>query len=124
MPAGGDGACDDPLPFAKALHLCAQFLDDADRLMPDRQAGGDRVLTAQDVHVGTADRGGGDTNQGVARADFRNRLVFQDNPVFFDEYRSFHAGHGTASTRGNPGRVAACVSLSPIAGLTQSLGKG
>ncbi|MNG09196.1 hypothetical protein D3C84_926050 [compost metagenome] len=65
--------------------------------MPHCQALGDWVFAAQDMHVGAADRGGGDANQGIERPDFGDGFVVEHNPVFLDEYCGFHGGHGDPS---------------------------
>jgi len=66
----------------------------------DGQAFGHRILAAQDMHVGAADRRGGDTHQCVQRANLRDRLVIQHDAILFDEYHRFHHGHGQDSCAG------------------------
>ena len=55
-----DGAGDHSLPFAIALHVASEFLDDAHWLVTDGQAWGYRLFAFENVHVGAADGGGRD----------------------------------------------------------------
>ncbi|MNP60204.1 hypothetical protein D3C76_1552680 [compost metagenome] len=72
--------------------------------MADGQAFFHRVFAAQNVHIRTADRGRGDANQGICRADLGNGLVIQHNSIFVDKDRSFHVCHGNASAPGVDGK--------------------
>ncbi|MNP47897.1 hypothetical protein D3C76_1419810 [compost metagenome] len=92
--AGCDGAGDHPLPFVKALHLRAQFLDHAHRFMAHGQPFRHRVLAPQDMHIGTADRRGGDANQRIQWPDVGDRFVIQHDAVLVDKDRRFHECHG------------------------------
>ncbi|MNM58081.1 hypothetical protein D3C81_693030 [compost metagenome] len=94
MAAGSDRTGDDPLTFSEALNLAAELFNDADRLVTDGQAFGDRVLAAQDVHVGAADCRGGYAHQRVGRPHFGDGFFIQNNAVLFNEDCRFHAGHG------------------------------
>jgi hypothetical protein len=49
-------------------------VDDADRLMADRQTSHHRVLAFENLDIGAADRGRRDLDQRVERADIRGRL--------------------------------------------------
>ena len=92
---GADRPGNHPLALAVALHRAAQLLDHADRLVAHRQALGHRVLALQNVHIGAADRGGGDAQQRVVGADSGDGLVGQFNAAGFDKDGGFHAaGHG------------------------------
>jgi hypothetical protein len=55
--ARGDGADQHALADLVADDGGAELVDDADRLVADDPARGDRVLALEDVHVGAADRG-------------------------------------------------------------------
>jgi hypothetical protein len=79
MAARRDRACNDPLPLDIAGDRRAELFDDANGLMSDREALGDRVLALQNMDVGTADRGGGDPHQRIGRAHVRNQLLIQDD---------------------------------------------
>ena len=70
-----DGAGDDALALAVALHGATELLDDADRFVANGQARRDRILALQDVDVGAADRRGGDADERVERADIGHRLL-------------------------------------------------
>lgn len=94
--AGGDGAGDDPLAFLKALNLRAELLDHAYRLVAYGQAPGHRIFATQDVHIGAADRCGGDSHQCIQWADIRDGLFFQHDSVLLNENCRFHERHGTS----------------------------
>ena len=70
-----DRAGDHALALAVALHGRAELLDDADRLVTDGQALGDRIFAFEDVDVGAADRRRGDAQQRVQRTDIGDRLL-------------------------------------------------
>ncbi len=56
LAAGGDGADEHPVADLVARHAGSQLFDHADRLVADDQARAHRILAAQDVQVGAADR--------------------------------------------------------------------
>jgi hypothetical protein len=56
------------------LFDATELLDDANRLMADREAFAHRIFTAKDMNVGAADRGCRHTNQCVERPNIRDRL--------------------------------------------------
>lgn len=85
---GLNGVGNDALAFPVALHGRAEFLDDADGLVSDRQPFRDRILAPEDMNVGAADGGGRDPQQGVQRADIGRRLVLKGDPAGLDEHRS------------------------------------
>ena len=88
--ARADRAGDHPLPLHIALHVGAQLLDHANRLMANGQAFGNGVLALHDVNVRAANRRRRDPHQRVVRSDVGNRFVFQRDPPRFDEHRRLH----------------------------------
>jgi hypothetical protein len=93
MPAGRDSTGDDPLSLPIAAHGGTKLLDDADRLVPDREASGHRILAFEDMDVSAADCGGGDADQGIERPNIRDRLLIKDDASGLDKDRNFHLGH-------------------------------
>jgi hypothetical protein len=66
LAAGRDGADQDAIADLVAGHAGAELRDDADRLVSDDEPRFDRILTADDVQVGAADRRRGDLDQRFA----------------------------------------------------------
>jgi hypothetical protein len=61
-------AGDHALAFFEADYARTQLLDDADRLVPDRQTLGYGIFALENVNVGSADGCGGDSDQRILRA--------------------------------------------------------
>src|SRR3954468_5411488 len=78
----------------------AEFLDDADRLVAEHEARLDRVLAANDVHVGPADRRGRDANHGLSPSRRRLRHLLDGDAVLLPEYDGFHGCHGMSFHNG------------------------
>src|SRR5690606_4067963 len=74
---GTDCSSNNALAFLIALHRATQLLDHTHRLVTDSQASGDRVLTFENVDVGTANSGGGNTHQCVIGAYIGDGLIGQ-----------------------------------------------
>src|ERR1043165_7166470 len=73
LAAGRDGADQDAIADLVAGHAGAELRDDAARLVSEDEPRFDRILTADDVQVGAADRRGGDLDQRFAGAGTRAR---------------------------------------------------
>jgi hypothetical protein len=58
--------------------------------VPNRQPLGYRILALENVNVGSADGRGGDSDQGVLRADIGDRFVFENDAPFLNENGGFH----------------------------------
>ena len=65
--------------------------------MADDEAGRDRVLALEDVHVGAADRRRRDSQERVARTDVRNAAFLKLDLAGADEDGRFH--HPTIGSR-------------------------
>ena len=73
-----DGANDDPLTLFVVRHGGTKLFDDADRFVPDGQAFADGILALEDVNIGAADRGRGDTHQRIQGTDVAELALFED----------------------------------------------
>jgi hypothetical protein len=93
VPGGRDGTGDHALALAVTLHRRAELLDHAHRLVADRKALRDRVLTLEDVHVGAADRGGRDPYQRIQLTDVGDRLLVEHNATWLNKGGGSHPGH-------------------------------
>src|SRR5690606_40984997 len=71
---GTDRTGDNALALLITLYRATQFLDHTHRFVTDSQAPGDRVLTLENVDVGTANSGGGNTHQCVIGAHIGDGL--------------------------------------------------
>jgi hypothetical protein len=89
-------------PFPVAGDRGAELLDHADRLVADHQPFAHRVLAAQDMDVGAADRGRRDPDQCVERADIGDRPRLQRDPPRLDEHGRLHLRHGLPPWTGYP----------------------
>jgi hypothetical protein len=83
-------AGDHALAFFEAGYARTQLLDDADRLVPNRQRLGYRIFALENVNVGAADGRGGDSDQCILRADIGDRFVIEDDPPLLNENGGFH----------------------------------
>jgi hypothetical protein len=72
----------------------AELFDDADRLVADHQSRADGVLAAQDVEVGSADRGQRDANDRVADARPRAFHLLHTEIVRAVKHGRAHRRHG------------------------------
>src|ERR1700709_857441 len=89
-----DGPGDDPLAFLKALHRRTERLDDANRLMANRQPFGDRIFAFQDMHVRSVIWRCRNADQRILRANIWYRFVVENYSAFLNEYCRFHhLGH-------------------------------
>jgi hypothetical protein len=77
LPTRRDGASDDSLTHPITGHGGPEFLDRADRLVPDDAAALDQVFGLHDVDISSADRRGRDANQSVCRANTRDRFFIE-----------------------------------------------
>jgi len=62
--------------------------------VPDGQSFADRILAFEDVNIRAANRGGGDANQRVQRADVGHGFLLDYDAAGLDEDRGFHLGQG------------------------------
>jgi hypothetical protein len=92
-----DGADENAVADLIALDGHSDLLDHADRLVADDPARGNRVLAAQDVHVGAADRGHGDAHDRVVGTALRQRaLLERDVPRGLEDGGTHRATGATA----------------------------
>src|SRR5215213_10366022 len=71
----------------------SQFVDHTDRLVPQDEAWFHWILTADDVHVRSADRGGCDPDDRLACPRRRLRDLFDGDAILALEHDSFHGLH-------------------------------
>lgn len=81
------------LAFLVALHCRAKFLNNSDRLVPDRPSPSNRVFTFQNVHVCSTDRRRGDPNERIERSHIGNRLLVKHNAPWLNKNGSSHLWH-------------------------------
>ena len=86
-------AGDDALTLLVALHIAAELLDYPHGFVTNGQAGGDGVLTLENVYIGAADGRGGDADQGVVGSDVGDGFVNKLDSTGFDERGGSHHGH-------------------------------
>ena len=99
LPTGGDGAGNDALPDLVTGDGAAQLFDDADGFVTNDQARSHRILTLENMDIGTADRRGGNAEQGVCRPDVRNGALLEFDLTGFDEHGCAHGAHNSSLTR-------------------------
>src|SRR5438093_4090740 len=78
------------------LETGTQLLDDADRFVAENEAGPYRILAADNVHVGAADRCRRDSHDGFAGTRGRPWDLLDGNAILPLEYNSLHRGHDDA----------------------------
>src|SRR5438093_12551238 len=104
------------------LETGTQLLDDADRFVPENEAGPYRILAADNVHIGAADRCRRDSHDGFAGTRGGPWDLFDGDAILPLEYNSFHRGHDNAPEQeatqsGYPGAPAPnCRNARPAAG--------
>src|SRR4051794_21126288 len=94
LTARRDGTDDDTL--ADGIELAetgAQFFDDANRLVPENQAGPHRVLTPDDVDVRPADGGKCDPDHSLAGTGHRTWDLLDGDAILGVKYDGFHGFH-------------------------------
>ena len=90
LPAWRDGAHQHALADVVSGHAGADLVDHTDRLVPDRQSGPDRILSADDVDVGAANRRQADSYHSLAGAGLRDRLLLQPEPAWASKDVGLH----------------------------------
>jgi len=71
----------------------AELLDHPDRLVTDGQTFRHRILTFENMHVGSTNRRGRNPDERVKRTNVWNRLFIKDNAARFDKNGCSHQCH-------------------------------
>ena len=94
LAARRDGGDDDALADGVVVvQARAELVDDADRLVAEHQAARHAVLAAHDAHVGRADAGRRDADDGLVRARRRLRPLLDRHLIPAAEDHRFHRRH-------------------------------
>ena len=87
---GADRPRNHPLAFGIATHRTAELLDHAHRLMPHGQPLLNGIFPFENMHVRTANRGGGDPDQSIVGTHIGNGFFNDFNAPFFNKGGGFH----------------------------------